>query len=113
MEALYAFISRNLRYPASAQRMRLQGKVIVSFLVNAEGEIEDVKTIKSLSPDCDREAERVIKLMPPWNPGMQSGKPVKARYALPVSFSLKNAMATKKPGVFWDKKRVDLINEKF
>jgi protein TonB len=96
--ALMQYISKNIRYPVSAQRMRLQGVVVVSFLVNKEGGIEEVKTLKSLSPDCDREAERVISLMPRWIPGRQSGKPAQKRFALPVKFNLNNPMAVKKPG---------------
>ncbi len=94
--ALKAFVSKNIRFPASALRMRLQGVVVVSFLINKEGQVEDVRTEKSLSPDCDREAERVIKSMPLWIPGRQSGKPVQKRFGLPVRFDVNNTMAQKK-----------------
>lgn len=97
-DALMAYILRNVHYPASALRMRLQGVVVVSFLVNTAGGIEEVKIVKSLSPDCDREAERVIKLMPTWIPGSQSGKPAQKRLHLPVRFNLNNPLLTKKPG---------------
>ena len=86
--AMAEFISNNIRYPASAQRMRISGTVFVSFLVNVDGTISDVRTIKGIFADCDREAERVVQLMPLWKPGRQSGKPVKVKFAVPIKFSL-------------------------
>ncbi len=84
--AMNQFISTTIRYPASAQRMRLGGTVFVSFVVNADGSISDVHAVKGFFADCDKEAERVVKAMPLWEPGRQDGKPVKVKYVVPIKF---------------------------
>lgn len=88
MEALYKWISKTIKYPNAARRMGVEGTVFVGFVVNADGQISDVKTVKGISAECDKEAERVIKMMPPWTPGKQNGKAVKVKYVLPVKFKL-------------------------
>lgn len=85
-KALIDFISTTIRYPASAQRMRLGGTVFVEFVVNADGSITDVHTVKGFFADCDKEAERVVKSMPLWEPGRMDGKPVKVKYVVPIKF---------------------------
>jgi periplasmic protein TonB len=87
-EAMINFIKKNLRYPASARRMGVDGTVYVQFVVGKDGAITDVKTIRGISADCDREAERVVKQMPAWKPGRQNGKPVFVRFVLPIRFKL-------------------------
>jgi periplasmic protein TonB len=87
-EAMNNFIRKNLRYPASARRMGVDGTVYVQFVVGKDGSITEVKTIRGISADCDREAERVIKSMPPWRAGRQNGKPVFVRFVLPIKFKL-------------------------
>lgn len=87
-EAMINFIKKNLRYPASARRMGVDGTVFVQFVVGKDGSITDVKTIRGISADCDREAERVVKQMPAWKPGRQNGKPVFVRFVLPIRFKL-------------------------
>jgi protein TonB len=82
------FIGKNLKYPSAARRMGIEGQVFVQFVVDAEGKISEVKTIKGISAECDKEAERVIKMMPPWKAGKQNGKPVKVRFVLPIRFKL-------------------------
>lgn len=74
-EAMMNFIRKNMKYPASARRMGVDGTVYVGFVVGKDGSITDVKTIRGISADCDKEAERVVKMMPPWKPGRQNGKP--------------------------------------
>jgi protein TonB len=86
--ALGTYITNTIRYPATAQRMKLGGTVFVSFVVNEDGSISDVQTIKGFLADCDKEAERVIRSMPAWEPGRNNGKPVKVRLALPIKFRL-------------------------
>jgi periplasmic protein TonB len=86
--AMNEFISTTIRYPASAQRMRLSGTVFVGFIVNADGTISDVHAVKGFSGDCDKEAERVVRSMPPWEPGRQDGKPVKVKFVVPIRFKL-------------------------
>jgi len=87
-EAMMKFISKNIKYPASARRMGIEGQVFVSFVVDTEGKISEVQTIKGISADCDKEAVRVVQLMPPWKAGKQNGKPVKVRFVLPIKFKL-------------------------
>lgn len=87
-EAMMNFIKKNMRYPASARRMGVDGTVYVSFVVSKDGSISEVKTIRGISADCDAEAMRVVSMMPPWKPGKQNGKPVFVRFVLPIKFKL-------------------------
>jgi TonB family protein len=85
-KALMKFLDDNLRYPAEARAMGIQGRVIVTFVVERDGNIDSIKVIKKVSPELDREALRVIRLMPKWNPGKQNGKTVRTKYTIPVIF---------------------------
>ena len=85
---LFKFLSNNIKYPVIAQENGIQGRVICQFVVNRDGSIVDVEVVRSVDPSLDREAIRVIKSMPKWNPGMQRGKPVRVKYTLPVNFRL-------------------------
>jgi protein TonB len=87
-EAMMNFIRKNMRYPASARRMGVDGTVYVSFVVDKTGSISEVKTIRGISADCDKEAMRVVSMMPAWKPGKQNGKPVFVRFVLPIKFKL-------------------------
>lgn len=86
--AMMKFLSQNTRYPSSARRMGTEGSVFVSFVVDPNGKITEVQTIKGIANDCDKEAMRVIQSMPPWKPGKQNGKPVRVRFVLPIKFVL-------------------------
>jgi periplasmic protein TonB len=86
--ALLNFIYKNLKYPESAIKDKIQGKVVVRFVVTESGEIDKIGVIRSLQPDCDKEAIRVIKLLPKFIPGKQSGKLTKVWFTLPVTFKL-------------------------
>lgn len=88
MGELMRFLSKNVRYPAAAQQARVQGKVIVEFLVGTDGSISDIKVKHSVCPELDAEAMRVIGLMPKWRPGEQRGKAVSVRYEMPIEFRL-------------------------
>jgi protein TonB len=88
MEAMYSFIRSKFRYPASARRMGLEGTVYVSFVIGRDGKVIKVEVIRGLSPDCDKEAARVIALLPGWNPGRQNDVPVMVRMTLPIKFAL-------------------------
>ncbi|CAG5003155.1 hypothetical protein DYBT9275_03075 [Dyadobacter sp. CECT 9275] len=88
MSAMASFLQKNLRYPQKASSAGIQGKVFVTFTVGADGQIENVGTIKGIGFGCDEEALRVIKLMPKWNPGKQGGRPVKVKFTMPISFQL-------------------------
>ncbi len=86
--AMFKFIQKNMKYPATARRMGIEGSVFVSFVVDTEGKISEVTTVKGISADCDKEAIRVIQMMPRWKPGKQNGRPVKVRFVLPIKFQL-------------------------
>lgn len=88
MEALSRFLAKELRYPADARRSGVDGKAFVQFIVLKDGSVTDVKVIKGVSPSIDEEAAHVVSIMPNWDPGMQRGKPVKARFVLPIRFKL-------------------------
>lgn len=86
-EAMQKYIAENLKYPKTAIKGE-QGRVIVSFVVNKRGKVGDVKLIRSVSPELDAEAVRVIQDMPDWIPGKQRGKAVNVRYTIPIVFKL-------------------------
>jgi periplasmic protein TonB len=83
-----SYLSKNIKYPAAASRANVSGKVFLTFVVNTDGSIQDVSVLKGLGFGCDEEAMRVVKSMPKWRPGKQSGRPVRVKYNLPVSFVL-------------------------
>jgi protein TonB len=78
----------NLKYPVYAQQRKIQGKVMVSFIVNKDGSVADIKVLKSVNPYLDAEALRVMKMMPKWKPGQEKGKPCRTMIAIPVVFKL-------------------------
>ncbi|MDR2953706.1 MAG: TonB family protein [Prevotella sp.] len=83
------FISDNLKYPVVAQESGIQGRVTIRFVVTKTGEISDVTVVRGIDPSCDREAVRVVKLMPKWVPGKQNGLNVPVYFTLPILFRLK------------------------
>jgi protein TonB len=85
-EALQRYMQRNLRYPSLALRNNIEGKVFISFTVQADGSIADVEVLKGLGFGTDEEAARVVKKMPPWKPGMQNKHSVAVRYTMPITF---------------------------
>jgi protein TonB len=88
MAQFYEYVSANLKYPAPARRMRVEGKVFVEFVINKDGSITDVRAVKGIGAGCDEEAVRVIQNAPAWNAGKQRGKPVRQRMVLPIFFKL-------------------------
>ena len=82
------FLGKNIKYPVEAQTAGVQGKVIVQFVVEKDGNIANPKVVRSIDPDLDGEAIRVISIMPKWKPGMQKGQPVRVKYTVPVTFRL-------------------------
>ncbi len=86
--ALLKWINDNIRYPSIAEENNIQGRVICQFVVERDGSITDVQVMKSVDPSLDKEAIRVLKKMPRWNPGMQNGSPVRVKFTLPVTFRL-------------------------
>ena len=81
-EALFEYINSNIQYPEDVER----GNVYIAFVVTKEGKIRDTRVVKGINEGCDKEALRLIKNMPPWDPGMQQGKLVSSVYGLPIIF---------------------------
>ena len=86
--ALMNWLRNNVRYPAVAEENGIQGRVVVSFVVERNGSITDVQVVKSVDPSLDKEASRVVKSMPNWIPGKQNGSAVRVKYNVPVTFRL-------------------------
>ena len=86
--ALMSYLASNSKYPVVAQENGVQGRVIVSFVVERDGSISDVRVARSVDPSLDREAQRVVKSMPRWKPGKQNGSAVRVKYTVPVVFRL-------------------------
>ncbi len=86
--ALMSYLANNIKYPVVAQENGVQGRVVVSFVVERDGSITDVQVVRSVDPSLDREAQRVVKSMPRWIPGKQNGQAVRVKYNVPVSFRL-------------------------
>lgn len=88
MAGLMKFISKNLEYPAICQESGVQGKVVVSFVVNKDGSITDFRIVRSVDKHLDKEALRVLNSMPKWKPGKRNGVPVRVKYTIPINFRL-------------------------
>uniref|UniRef100_UPI003FEDD2CF TonB family protein n=1 Tax=Prevotella sp. TaxID=59823 RepID=UPI003FEDD2CF len=86
--ALMQYLSSNIKYPVVAQENGVQGRVVVSFVVERDGSITDVQVARSVDPSLDREAQRVVRNMPRWIPGKQNGQAVRVKYNVPVAFRL-------------------------
>lgn len=91
MAALMKWLSNNIRYPEAAQQNDIQGKVIVKFVVEKDGSIGAATILKGVDKDLDREALRVVKKMPKWQPGKNNGVAVRSYFNLPVTFKLQNS----------------------
>jgi len=81
------YFTKHLKYPDSAKKKYINGRVLVKFIVTETGAIDSVSVLRGIGGGCDEEAMKVVRGMPPWNPGKQNGKPVKVYYNLPVSFT--------------------------
>lgn len=86
--AMLKYIMENIKYPEQAMKEGIQGRVTVSFIVEKDGSISNVRPVLSVHPLLDKEAVRVVKSMPKWSPGKQNGKPVRVRFNVPVMFKL-------------------------
>lgn len=86
--ALMEWLSNNVKYPVVAQENGVQGRVVVSFVVERDGSITDVKVVRGVDPSLVREASRVVRAMPRWIPGKQNGSAVRVKYNVPVAFRL-------------------------
>lgn len=86
--AMYKWLSDHIQYPAQAAEEGVSGRVVVQFVVSKTGAIENIQVVRGRHPALDKEALRVVKAMPKWNPGRNNGQPVKVTYNLPVTFKL-------------------------
>ena len=88
MSAYVKWLTDNLKYPLAAQKQKIEGRVVVSFVINRDGSLTDIKVTKSANPLLDREALRVAKMMPNWKPGINNNKPCRTLFAVPIDFKL-------------------------
>lgn len=86
--ALRQFIAQSVKYPVIAQENGIQGRVYVTFVVDADGGISDPRVARGVDPSLDKEALRVVSMLPKWKPGKQRGKPVRVSYTVPINFQL-------------------------
>jgi protein TonB len=88
MTMFVQWLTKNLKYPEAARSQKLQGRVVVSFIINKDGSISDMKIARSVNPLLDREAMRVMRLMPRWKAGVQNNEPCRTMMAIPIVFQL-------------------------
>lgn len=88
MDAYVTWMSANFHYPEKAIRKNVEGRVVLSFIVNKQGKIKDIKVLQRLSPECDKEAVRMVKAMPRWFAAEHQGRKVNCRFIMPVEFKL-------------------------
>ncbi|MFA6778292.1 MAG: energy transducer TonB, partial [Paludibacteraceae bacterium] len=88
-KALVEYLKENIHYPDTCAKMKIEGRVFVTFTIEEDGSISDAKVVRSAHEALDAEAIRVVESMPAWNPGKQRGKVVRAKYTLPIAFKLK------------------------
>ena len=87
-DSLYAYIARNIKYPETAKKEKIEGRVFVTFVIEKDGQVSSAKILRDIGGGCGEEALRVVKNMPKWKPGTQRGNPVRFQFNLPVSFML-------------------------
>ena len=88
MDAMMKFVAENLKYPEQMQKDKVEGRVLLSFVVEKDGSVTNIEEVKSPHPVLTEEAIRVVKLMPKWKPGKQDGKEVRVQFNLPITFRL-------------------------
>lgn len=96
--ACMKFLSENIKYPKEAVEKGIQGRVVVQYIVNEDGNISNIKVLKGCHPSLDAEAVRVIASMPKWKPGMQKGEAVAVKYTMPIVFSLQSSKKSANTG---------------
>ena len=89
-EAMMKSIAGNVKYPEAAIDKNIEGRVFVSFVVEKDGSVSNVKVLRGIGGGCDEEAVRVISSMPKWKPGMHRGEPVRVSYQIPIWFKLED-----------------------
>jgi len=97
--AMFNYLSRNIKYPVAAAEAGVQGRVFLSFVVSKTGNISDIAILKGIGFGCDAEAVRIVSSFPKWKPGTQNGVPVNVKYNLPIQFEIEKAKRTENDGV--------------
>jgi protein TonB len=82
------WLTKNLRYPASAQSQQIKGRVVAQFIINRDGSITDLELTEHLNRACDNEVMRVLRMMPKWQPGLMNAKPCRTKVCIPVVFNM-------------------------
>ncbi len=88
LDAMKNYLLANVRYTAEAKKAGIKDRVIISFIIEPDGQMTEIRLLKEIGYGCDEEAIRVVKKMPRWTPGNQSGKPLRVKYNLPVLFGM-------------------------
>ena len=88
MQAMIEFLQTNMKYPEDAAKQKVEGRVMVQFVVETDGSVSDVHVAKQVFPSLDAEAIRVVKAMPNWTPGKEKGRVVRVKYLLPIVFRM-------------------------
>lgn len=88
MQAMIAFLQANMKYPEDAAKQKVEGRVMVQFVVETDGSVTDVHVAKQVFPSLDAEAIRVVQAMPKWTPGKDKGRVVRVKYNLPIVFRM-------------------------
>lgn len=88
MQAMIEFLQTNMKYPEDAAKQKVEGRVMVEFVVETDGSVSDVHVAKQVFPSLDAEAIRVVQAMPKWTPGKKKGKVVRVKYNLPIVFRM-------------------------
>lgn len=88
MEALYRYLASNIKYPEQAKAENLQGRVFVSFVIEKDGSVSNIKVLRDIGGGCGEEAIRVVQNMPKWKPGRQRGRRVRTQFQLPIYFNI-------------------------
>jgi len=93
--AFYRFLGQNIRYPEAMRKKNIQGKVFITFIVEKDGSLSDIKSVRDVGYGSAEESIRVLKLSPKWSPGYQNGVPVRVQYTMPINFTMENTKTTK------------------
>ena len=109
-QAMMKFVAENVKYPQEAKDKNISGRVFVSFVVEKDGSVNEVKVLRGIGGGCDEEAVRVISAMPKWKPGKQKGEPVRVSYQIPINFKL--ADESKQPAKKSDASKADMKPDK-
>jgi protein TonB len=88
LDSMYAYIVKNLKYPELAKEKGIEGRVFISFIIEKDGSISNVKILRGIGGGCEEAAVEMIKNMPKWKPAKQRGKPVRCQFNLPIKFEL-------------------------